>query len=113
VSDNFQIHTLFQTVIINVGFLYLGQISFDIPTWHKCLITTKCQVAKSASRFYFQGLFLFLFLLNHSIKVTIIGKNQVGILIVREHYHDSQFKVNYNYFFAASYLWLRLLYGVF
>jgi hypothetical protein len=32
--------------------------------------------------FDFQSLFLFLFLLNHSIKATIVEKNQLGILIV-------------------------------
>ena len=30
-SDNFQIHKLFQTVFINVGFLYLGQNSHVLP----------------------------------------------------------------------------------
>ena len=45
-SDNFQIYKLFQTVFINVGFLYLGQISDDIPTGHITIINSKCPAPK-------------------------------------------------------------------
>jgi len=46
VSDIFQIHTLFQIVFFNVGFLDVGQIFHDIPTWLKRHIATKCQAHK-------------------------------------------------------------------
>jgi hypothetical protein len=46
VFNNFQIHTLFQTVFYNIGFLDVGQISFDMPTWLKRHITAKHQVSK-------------------------------------------------------------------
>ncbi len=31
-TGRFQLHTIFQTVLINVGILHVGQIFFDTPT---------------------------------------------------------------------------------
>lgn len=71
-SENFRIHKLFQTVFLNVVFLYVGQISFDIPTWLKRHITAKYQVSKIHYARYLITFFLVFF----SKKSNIASENR-------------------------------------
>jgi len=75
-------HARFQAILINVGFLVVGQIFHNIPTWLKCDFTTKCQ----AGKIDFYWILKHYFLLHSSQKRVILpsksGKNQPCMLIV-------------------------------
>jgi hypothetical protein len=70
-----------QTVFINAGFLYVGHISFDIPTWLKRHITRKYQVSKVHFARYLSKFFFAFFSIKHNIIIAENRKYQVGILI--------------------------------